>query len=66
LGIPRWFGLPQSRVGVMTKWRTLDQYNPRYCPTREPDATGSLECVALPDGPLGTEWEIRTYFVVSL
>jgi hypothetical protein len=52
LGSPRWFGQPQTRLGVRTKWRTLDDYSPRYVPTGD-----DLD---------GREWEIQTYLHLSL
>ncbi|MCX6266116.1 MAG: glycosidase, partial [Bacteroidetes bacterium] len=30
----KWFILPETRVGIRGTWRSLDQYSPRYCPTR--------------------------------
>ncbi|MGD8394673.1 MAG: glycoside hydrolase family 2 TIM barrel-domain containing protein, partial [Candidatus Eiseniibacteriota bacterium] len=32
LGSPRWFGEPQTRIGISGKWRSLDRFSPRYCP----------------------------------
>ncbi len=64
LGTPRWFGYPQTRLGVRGTWRSLDRYSPRYLP----DGYSPL-----PDGELfpegldkGSEWEIRTYLHVTL
>lgn len=57
LGSPRWFGQPQTRLGVRGKWRSLDYFSPRYSPTGgEP----------LPGYPDGSEWEIQTYLHLSL
>jgi hypothetical protein len=62
LGSPRWFGFPQTRLGVRGVFRTLDRFSPRYCPTTVADATGSLVCDPLARGfDDGNEWEIRTY-----
>jgi hypothetical protein len=58
LGSPRWFGWPQTRIGVRGYWRSLDQYSPRY----EPAETGALTG----DEPDGDEYEIRTYLHVAL
>jgi hypothetical protein len=66
LGMPRWFGYPQTRVGVRTAWRTLDVYSPRYCPQRVPDATGTPVCDPTAPGDLGTEWEVRTYLHIAI
>jgi hypothetical protein len=61
LGVPRWFGYPQTRFGVRGTWRSLDQNSPRYCPGQTPDALGNLECDPTLPADNGTEWEIRTY-----
>jgi hypothetical protein len=47
VGIPPWFQVPDTRLGVMATWRSLDQYSNRY--------TGTAST------PNGNEWEIRTY-----
>jgi hypothetical protein len=52
LGTPKWFGDPQTRVGMRGTWRSLDEYSNRY------DAPA--------DGENGTEWEIRTYLHIAL
>jgi hypothetical protein len=59
LGKPRWFSLPQTKLGVRGTFRTLDRYSNRYQPEGEPvPAEGELYPEGLPDG---REWEIRTY-----
>ena len=59
LGKPKWFGLPQTRFGVRTTFRTLDRYSSRYLPEGVPEpAEGELYPEGLFDG---REWEIRTY-----
>jgi hypothetical protein len=62
LGAPRWFGFPQTRVGIRGLWRSLDQYSNRYCPGV--DEFG--ECDPTIEASDGTEWEFRTYLHVSL
>ncbi len=52
LGSPRWFGKPQTRLGMRYKWRSQDEYSPRYAPTG--------------DGLDGEEWELQTYLHLSL
>jgi hypothetical protein len=62
LGTPEWFALPQTRLGISATYRTLNQYSPRYCPTR-------VDGVCVPDAPgfdNGSEWEIRTYLHMSI
>jgi len=64
LGSPRWFDLPQTRIGVRGTYRTLDRYSNRYLPEGAPDL---LEGESYPDGlPGGREWEIRTYLHLSI
>jgi len=66
LGLPRWFGYPQTQIGARVTWRSLDQYSPRYCPERIPGPGGTSVCDPTAGGPDGSEWEIRTYVNVSL
>jgi hypothetical protein len=66
LGLPRWFGYPQTQIGARVTWRSLDQYSPRYCPERIPGPGGTSVCDPTAPGPDGNEWEIRTYLNVSL
>lgn len=62
VGFPEWFDLPQTRLGVRGIWRSMDQYSPRYCPGKSPDASGEFVCdPTIPGQPNGYEWEIRTY-----
>ena len=66
LGLPEWFDVPQSRIGIRATWRTLDEHSPRYCPREVPNASGSLVCDPTSPGEEGREWEIRTYLHVAL
>jgi len=64
LGKPRWFGLPQTRLGVRGTYRTLDRYSNRYQPEGEvAPEEGELYPEGLPDG---REWEIRTYLHLAI
>jgi len=59
LGEPRWFGLPQTSLGVRLTYRTLDRYSNRYQPAGVP---APPEHELYPAGlEKGREWEIRTY-----
>jgi hypothetical protein len=59
---PKWFDLPSNRIGLRFTWRSLNQYSPRYCPTKALDINGDLVCdPEAPGYPNGSEWEIRTY-----
>ncbi|HMB68415.1 MAG TPA: glycoside hydrolase family 2 TIM barrel-domain containing protein [bacterium] len=60
-GRPTWLFLPQTKLGIRTTWRSLDQYSPRYCPAEVPGPDGLFDCDPLAPGDDGTEWEIRTY-----
>ena len=66
LGNPRWWGNPQTKFGLRGTWRSLDEFSPRYCPAEVPGPGGVLECDPTFPAPKGREWEIRTYFHVSI
>jgi hypothetical protein len=64
LGSPRWFDLPQTRLGVRATYRTLDRWSPRYMPEGEPEPIVNEK---YPDGLAGgNEWEIRTYLHLAI
>lgn len=59
---PKWFDMPDTRIGIRFTNRSLDQYSPRYCPTTSLDVNGNPVCdPTIPGYPNGNEWEIRTY-----
>jgi hypothetical protein len=59
---PKWFDLPDTRIGLRFNWRSLNQYSPRYCPVKTLDSDGNLvPDPTVPGMPNGSEWEIRTY-----
>ena len=67
LGKPDWFDLPNTRIGMRVKYRTLDRYSPRYAPIQVMDASGQL----VPDPTAigfdrGNEWEIMTYIMINI
>ncbi|WP_020570646.1 glycoside hydrolase family 2 TIM barrel-domain containing protein [Neolewinella persica] len=67
LGTPQWFNLPETKIGLMGIFRTLDQFSPRYCPSRTTMADGSIMCNPTAIGfDDGNEWEIRTYLHVNI
>jgi hypothetical protein len=67
VGKPSWFILPNTRIGIMGIWRSLDQYSPRYLPTFVPENTFPPEPVLSPVGfGNGSEWEIRTYIHINI
>jgi hypothetical protein len=58
----KWFAQPETRIGISCIWRSLDQYSPRYSPTKVMNSAGEW----VPDPTAigfdnGNEWEIRTY-----
>lgn len=67
LGIPAWFDLPNSRLGIRYTWRSLNRYSPRYCPAHTIDASGASVCDpnAIGFDP-GREWEFMTYLQINI
>ena len=66
VGKPSWFVLPDTRIGIMGIWRSLDQYSPRYLPNQtatEFDTEPILSPVGFGNG---SEWEIRTYIHINI
>ena len=67
VGKPSWFILPDTRIGIMGIWRSLDQYSPRYSPTYVPENSYPPVPVLSPVGfGNGSEWEIRTYIHINI
>lgn len=67
LAKPGWFELPNSRLGLRYTWRSLDRYSPRYCPATITNDRGEVVCDPNAIGfGNGQEWEIQTYFQVSI
>lgn len=67
LGNPDWFNLPSTRLGFRGKYRTLDEFSPRYAPAFTTNDSG--ERVPDPTAPgfdNGTEWEFRTYIQIDI
>lgn len=67
LGKQSWLNLPNTSIGIMGIYRTLDQFSPRYNPTQILAPSGEL----VPDPTAigfdnGTEWEIRTYVRLNI
>lgn len=68
LGKPNWFILPDTRIGIMGIWRSLDQYSgsrylPNYVPANTFPAVPPTSSVGYGNG---TEWEIRTYIHINI
>jgi len=67
VGKPNWYILPDTRIGIMGIWRSLDQYSPRYSPTFVPANTFPAVPPLSPVGfGNGSEWEIRTYIHINI
>jgi hypothetical protein len=66
VGKPSWFVLPDTRIGIMGIWRSLDQYSPRYSPNQTASEFAT-EPILTPAGfGNGSEWEIRTYLHINI
>ncbi|WP_334113443.1 glycoside hydrolase family 2 TIM barrel-domain containing protein [Paucihalobacter sp.] len=64
IGKPDWFILPNTRIGIMGIWRSLNEFSPRYAPLQGPEfGVPPLSPVGFPDG---SEWEIRTYVHINI
>ncbi len=63
----KWFILPETRIGLRGTWRSLNQYSPRYSPTKTMNSSGEWvpDPAAIGYGN-GNEWEIRTYIHFSI
>jgi hypothetical protein len=64
-GMPEWWDLGQTSLGIRGTWRSLDQYSPRYCPTMTMTEIGPICDPTAPGYPDGNEWEIRTYLIFN-
>jgi hypothetical protein len=67
VGKPDWFILPGTSLGIRGTYRTLNQYSPRYSPTKT--VTGNGYYIPDPTAigfPNGNEWEIRTYLQINI
>ena len=64
---PTWLYVPQTKIGIMGTWRSLNQYSNRYCPATTTDLNGNTVCVSDLDGyDNGNEWEIRAYIHLNI
>jgi hypothetical protein len=67
VGKPDWFILPNTKIGIMGLWRSLNQYSARYSPSTVPPNTYPPVPTISPVGfPNGSEWEIRTYIHINI
>lgn len=65
VGKPKWFVLPNTKVGIRGTWRSLNEFSPRFAPaqTAEFSTEPIFSTVGFDDG---SEWEIRTYVHVNI
>ena len=67
VGKPGWFILPDTRIGIMGIWRSLNQYSPRYAPNFVPENTyPAIPALSAVGFPNGSEWELRTYIHINI
>ena len=66
IGKPSWFILPDTRIGIMGIWRSLDKYSPRYSPNLTPNEYDPEPIISPVGFGNGSEWEIRTYVHINI
>jgi hypothetical protein len=66
VGKPSWFILPDTRIGIMGIWRSLDQYSPRYLPNQTASEFATQPILSPVGFGNGSEWEIRTYIHINI
>lgn len=66
VGKPDWFILPNTKIGIMGTWRTLDKYSPRFLPNQTASEFATAPIISPVGFPNGLEWEIRTYIHINI
>lgn len=66
VGKPDWFILPNTKIGIMGTWRTLDKYSPRFLPNQTASEFATAPIISPVGFPDGSEWEIRTYIHINI
>ncbi len=66
LGKPDWFVLPDTQIGIMGTWRSLNQYSPRFSPNQTASLFATQPIISPIGFPNGSEWEIRTYVHINI
>ncbi|MGV1011613.1 MAG: glycosidase [Flavobacterium sp.] len=66
LGKPNWFILPNTKIGIMGTWRSLDQYSPRFLPNQTASLYATQPIISPVGFNDGSEWEIRTYIHINI
>ncbi|MFT7251765.1 MAG: hypothetical protein ACI9FW_001509 [Flavobacterium sp.] len=66
VGKPDWFILPDTKIGIMGIWRSLNQYSPRYSPNLAATEFATSPTISPVGFGNGSEWEIRTYIHINI
>jgi hypothetical protein len=67
IGKPDWFILPDTKIGIMGIWRSLNENSPRYAPNAvSPNTFPPVPTVSPVGFGNGSEWEIRTYVHINI
>jgi hypothetical protein len=67
VGKPNWFILPDTRIGIMGIWRSLDSNSgERYLPNKKSETYPYLPILSPVGFGNGSEWEIRTYVHINI
>lgn len=66
VGKPDWFILPNTKIGIMGTWRSLDQYSARYSPNQTASLFATSPIISPVGFPNGSEWELRTYIHINI
>ncbi len=66
VGKPNWFILPDTKIGIMGTWRSLNQYSPRFSPNLTANQYATQPILSPVGFGNGSEWEIRTYIHINI
>jgi hypothetical protein len=68
IGKQNWFILPNTKIGIMGIWRSMDQNSGgRYAPNAVlPDTFPAVPTISPVGFGNGSEWEIRTYIHINI
>ncbi|WP_139957140.1 glycoside hydrolase family 2 TIM barrel-domain containing protein [Flavicella sediminum] len=66
LGKPKWFVLPNTKIGIRGTWRSLNEYSPRYSPNATSSEFATQPTISPVGFGTGSEWEIRTYVHINI
>ncbi|MEI7508766.1 MAG: hypothetical protein WCJ62_04805, partial [Flavobacterium sp.] len=63
---PNWFILPDTKIGIMDTWRSLNQYSARFSPNQAASQYSTQPIISPVGFGNGSEWEIRTYIHINI